>query len=730
MSTKTRSRQSSRETESASCTRGYWILRDQRAAHHPDGPPLLTPLTMGSRNRERRAEAVQSTNDSSALSKSSLAARGYVQDAFAALLVPGTARRAPLIHRGYYVRARAVRHCVRAFIEQTCAAPGTPRAQILSLGAGSDSLYFRLKTAGHLAGAAVWEVDFPDVAERKAQRIRDTPDLCALTGPFQSGDHGSTLCFESSDYRILGLDLRQLQRLDQALAAAGLDAAFPTLLLAEAVLTYLEPDDAAALIAWAAQRFSNAIFVVYEQMRPQDAFGEFMQQHFRHLNSPLHGLDRFPDAEAQQQRFLQAGWTACRAMDLNEFYRCFLPAEERRRMENLEPFDEFEEWHLKCAHYFILAASRGDSLSQTLVFPPSETFPRIDPASPSGVFPASVVTGDTQGLGLKRYGHASVLLSPGVILSAGGFGEQEGRHCRVSKFHMLLRYSDFEWKGNQIGSWGTGAQWDGRLYHTMTRLSDTQVLVLGGRLSPVTPALGILQLCCENEDNSTEDPIVTVTKFGPEEDSTLSRWRHSTTEVSCENQKYLFVYGGRSVAEPVLSDWHFLHVGTMTWVRIPVEGEGPEGRHSHSACSWQGGALIAGGLGVSEEPLSSVFFMKPITSGFLWESIAIQPPITPRYSHTAHVINGKLLLVGGVWIHSSAVPGVTVIALSTGLSFEYQIDTTCVPWPLMLHNHTSILFPEEQQLLLLGGGGNCFSFGTYFNPHTVTLDLSPLRARQ
>lgn len=294
---------------------------------------------------------------------------------------------------------------------------------------------------------------------------------------------------------------------------------------------------------------------------------------------------------------------------------------------------------------------------------------------------------------------------------------------------MLLRYGDFEWKGNQIGSWGTEAQWDGRLYHTMTRLSDTQVLVLGGRLSPVTPALGILQLSYENEDNSAEDPNVTVTKFGPE-DSTLSRWRHSTTEVSCENQKYLVVYGGRSVTEPVLSDWHFLHVGKMTWVTIPVEGEGPEGRHSHSACSWQGGALIAGGLGASEEPLSSVFFLKPITSGFLWESIAIQPPITPRYSHTAHVVNGKLLLVGGVWIHSAAVPGVTVIDLSTGLSFEYQIDTTRVPWPLMLHNHTSILFPEEQQLLLLGGGGNCFSFGTYFNPHTVALDLSPLSARQ
>ncbi|KAM9202776.1 tRNA wybutosine-synthesizing protein 4 [Dugong dugon] len=686
---------------------------------------------MGPRNRERRVGAVQNTNDSSALSKSSLAARGYVHDAFAALLVPGTARRAPLIHRGYYVRARAVRHCVRAFLEQTCALPGAPLAQIVSLGAGSDSLYFRLKTAGRLTRAAVWEVDFPDVARRKAEKIRDTPELCALTGPLQKGDRASALLFECLDYRILGLDLRQLQRLDEALAAAGLEAAAPTLLLAEAVLTYLEPESAAALIAWAARRFPNALFVIYEQMKPCDAFGQFMQQHFRQLNSPLHGLDSFPDVEAQRRRFLQAGWTACSAMDMNEFYRRFLPAEERQRIENLEPFDEFEEWHLKCAHYFILAASKGDALSQTVVFPPTEAFLWVDLASPSGVFPARVVMSDIQGPNLKRYGHASALLSPGVILSAGGFGEQGGQHCRVSKFHLLLRYCDFGWKGSQICSWGPGAKWDGRLYHTMTRLSDTQVLVLGGRLSPVTPALGILQLCvCKREDNGTEDLKVTVTKAGPEEDSTLSRWRHSATEVSYQNQKYLFVYGGRSVMEPVLSDWHFLHVGTMAWVRIPVEGEVPEARHSHSACSWQGGALLAGGLGASEEPLSSVLFLKPISCGFLWESMDIKPPITPRYSHTAHVLNGKLLLVGGVWIHSSSVPGVTVIDLTTGRSSEYQIDITCVPWPLMLHNHTSIVLPEEQQLLILGGGGNCFSFGTYFNPCTLTLDLSSLSAEQ
>lgn len=684
---------------------------------------------MGPRSRERRAGAVQSTSDSSGLSKSSLAARGYVRDAFAALLTPGSARRAPLVHRGYYVRARAVQHCVHAFLERARTFAPASRAQILSLGAGSDSLYFRLRSAGLLAGAAVWDVDFPEVARRKAERIRDSPELRAVTGPFRVGGSASVVCLQSSDYRILGLDLRQLQRLHEALGAAGVDAGSPTLLLAEAVLTYLEPGHAAALLAWAAQRFPSALFVIYEQMGPADAFGQVMLRHFRRLNSPLHGLELFPDVDAQRRRFLQAGWTACSAVDLNEFYRRFLPPAERQRVEALEPFDEFEEWHLKCAHYFILAASKGDTLSQTQVFPPSKAFSRVDPAPPSGVFPARVVSRDPSCSSLKRYGHASVLLSPGVILSAGGFGDQEGRHCRVSTFHLLSRHWDLEWKGSQMCALGTAGQWDGRLHHTVTRLSDSRVLVLGGRLSPVRPASGALQLRLHRSENSPEELTVSVTKVGLEEDF-LSCWRHSTTEVYCQNQKYLFVYGGRSVLEPVLSHCHFLHVGTMAWVKVLVEGEAPEARHSHSACTWQEGALIAGGLGASEEPLNSVFFLRPNSGGFLWESVDIQPPITPRYSHTAHVLNGKLLLVGGVWIHSSSPPGVTVVDLTTGLSSEYQIDTADVPWPLMVHNHSSVLLPEEQQLLLLGGGGNCFSFGTYFNPHTVQLDLSSLSAGQ
>ncbi|XP_074091341.1 tRNA wybutosine-synthesizing protein 4 [Macrotis lagotis] len=682
---------------------------------------------MGPRGRGRSG-AVQSTNDSSSLSKSSLAAHGYVRDPFAALLVAGAPRRAPLIHRGYYVRARAVRHCVRAFLEGGPAAGGAARPrQILSLGAGFDSLYFRLKAAGRLAGAAVWEVDFPEVAERKAARIRATPELAALAGPERAAAPGAALRFVGPDYRLLGGDLREPEALRRALEESGLEPAAPTLLLAEAVLPYLEARRAAALVAWAARHFASAVLVVYEQVGPHDPFGRVMRSHFERLGSPLHGLARFPDVAAQRRRFLAAGWGACRALDMNQFYRRLVPAPERRRVEALEPFDEFEEWHLKCAHYFVLAAASAGGRAPALPLPPPP--PEASPRPPPAGALAARASGDGRAAGPKRFGHASALLRPGLVLSAGGFGEQDGRHARVTACHLLTRHAAPGWQASQVPA--AGARWDGRLFHTLTPFSDGRALVLGGRLSPTTPAPGLYWLSClPPEEGGPGAPKLTLAAVGPGAQLPWPRWRHSAAQVLCGPQRYVFVYGGRSGKDPALGDWHFLHMDTMTWAALPVAGPAPDARHSHSACSWKGGALVAGGLSISEEPLGSVHFLKPVSDGFCWETLEVQPRITPRYSHTAHIFDEKLLLVGGVWIHSPSVPGVTVIDLTTGLSSEYHIDTTHVPWPLMLHNHTSILLPEEQQLLLLGGGGNCFSFGTHFNPHPVTLDITPLRSGQ
>ena len=50
------------------------------------------------------------------------------------------------------------------------------------------------------------------------------------------------------------------------LAHAGLDPSRPTLFLSECVLTYVRPEDVAALLRWCAAEFRDSIFLNYEQI--------------------------------------------------------------------------------------------------------------------------------------------------------------------------------------------------------------------------------------------------------------------------------------------------------------------------------------------------------------------------------------------------------------------------------------------------------------------------------
>ncbi|NXL80319.1 TYW4 protein, partial [Leptocoma aspasia] len=678
---------------------------------------------VGSGSAVSLSRQVQGTGGSSAVSKCSAAARGYIQDRFLRLLAGRRRRRAPLIHRGYYIRARAVDHCVQDFLLKT---QNLPRTQILSLGAGFDSLYFRLKDMGLLHHTVVYEVDFPNVACQKAMLIKGMKALSALVG--DTGREGlGAITFSGDDYKLLGVDLSELSELERTLEEAGLNNEIPTLFIAEVVLTYMENTRSDALIQWAAEHFPQACFLVYEQVHPEDPFGHVMQQHFRQLNTALHSLAQYPDCEAQQRRFLGKGWTECSVMDMNEFFTCCIPEDEQQRVQTLEPFDEYEEWHLKCSHYFVLAASKGMEPSWTPLLP-SMTVPRhAGPVEMAGCVPAAVCARLSGVPGLRRYGHHSVLIKPHVILTTGGFGEEDGQHSRMRNFHVLSKHAGY-WEAVCVTQNIPDKRQGERLYHTVSCLSDTLALVVGGRTSPSSAGLGMLWLKFPKTCNASgpDDVAVELVSLQPAAEAAALRWRHSTTKVTFKGEQYLFVYGGRSALHPVLGDWHFLHTPELSCSVIAVAGPVPESRHSHSACSWEGGVLIAGGLGAAEQPLGSVFFLRELEHGFQWQKIETHPPLVPRYSHTAHVHEGKLLLVGGVWFHASSVPGVTVIDLMTGLCLNYVINVEHLEWPLMLHNHSSVFLPNEKELLVIGGGGNCFSFGTHLNPEPVLLSLSSI----
>ncbi|XP_054915968.1 tRNA wybutosine-synthesizing protein 4 isoform X2 [Poeciliopsis prolifica] len=572
------------------------------------------------------------------------------------------------------------------------------------------------ETDGALDGAAVFEVDFPDVARRKAALVTSNATLRGMLDPcLPPIPQPGPVYMCSSQYRLLGVDVREESQTEEALSAAGLDWATPTLILSEVVLTYMETQKSDAVISWAAKRLPRSIFVMYEQIRPDDPFGRVMQDHFLKLNSTLHALQQYPDLSAQRQRFLDKGWERCVCVDMNAFYLGLVPQEERDRIETLEPFDEHEEWHQKCSHYFILTASRGALMEQALL---SQTpVPSISPSWSSTELKVSTVPVCLEGLGLA----STWMRLEGLLLTGGS-----SRGGRVTESRSLIRDQN-GWRSTSVKA---SADLGVRLYHTVTPLPRGGAVVYGGRSSPLRPSSDLFKLTFDTSPAKAPRPHAEKVQVEPMDctgNPPPPRFRHTATVVRHRGRHFLFVFGGKNQSACALGDSSFLSLDQQHWTEFPVGGDVPAARHSHSACSYLGSVVVFGGLSRDGEPLGDLSLLTPTERGFDWIRIAVHPPPVPRYSHCAHVFGDKLIVVGGVWMHSDGVPGVVIISLSTYSSMEFRLDTSSVPWPLMLHSFCSELTDsEEPALLLIGGGGNCFSFGTHLNPQPVSVCLQPI----
>ncbi|KAK7882308.1 hypothetical protein WMY93_028482 [Mugilogobius chulae] len=473
--------------------------------------------------------AVQGTNDSSVVSKVSAAAQGYFQDVYLQHFVCKEARRAPLINRGYYVRWRAVDHCVRRFLEKTA---HCPKRQILSLGAGFDSLYFRLHSCGILTRGVVFEVDFPDVARRKSALINSNKTLREM---IDSDDQClfEPLYLSSSQYLLLGVDVRELPLMKKALDLAGFVWTAPTLILSEVVLTYMEVKWSDSIIRWTADHLPQSLFLIYEQIHPFDPFGQIMQEHFRKLNSTLYALQKYPDVEAQRRRFLENAWEQCICFDMNSFYFGLVPEAERLNIENLEPFDEYEEWHQKCSHYFILTASRGSLAASDILPQPVSPLTIATPSCSPILLPVKTIPVSTEGLGM-----GSTSLCPNVVLLTEDPAKEAGKCAFIPHSVSYSRKSCF---------------------------------VLGGRTSPINPVKNICKLtinpCCTLDLESPGNVKFDVEQVVCDGEPSQPRWRHTTTLVSYKGKDFLFVFGGKNRTQ-IVGDSSFLDLSHNHWNEV------------------------------------------------------------------------------------------------------------------------------------------------------------------
>ena len=136
--------------------------------------------------------AVRSTDDDAAVSRLSAVNAAYLQDPFARYFVKRATKRPPLINVGTFVRSWAMDKLVHDFLRL----PGLQKKQILSLGAGSDTRFFRLCSNPELFESLhrYVEVDLPESTARKVMQIQKNHELrSCLAGNVNVREQSSTL---------------------------------------------------------------------------------------------------------------------------------------------------------------------------------------------------------------------------------------------------------------------------------------------------------------------------------------------------------------------------------------------------------------------------------------------------------------------------------------------------------------------------------------------------------
>ncbi|ESP01195.1 hypothetical protein LOTGIDRAFT_139773, partial [Lottia gigantea] len=662
---------------------------------------------------------VQGTNDSSIISKASMVTQGYFEDPFYEYFVNKQLRRAPLINRGYFIRVRTVDHVIQNFLQRF---PG--RKQIISIGAGFDTSYFRLKSKQLLRDTVFVEIDFPELVKRKHNLISYHKELNELLSEnVVSNEKSPLLELNTVDYKLLGVDLTQLNILDAALLMCGVDFELPTLILSECVLTYMTRRCSTSVVGWGSETFSNSIFVLYEQIHPNDAFGLFMQNHFHMVGSPLKCINSYPTIDSQKQRFLKQGWKWCESYNMNQFYYKLLTEEERQKVEKLEPFDEHEEWHVKCSHYMILIAySTSDIHSIMVPDPGSLGKPMcLGDAIPNKISMTRVELGDHT---IKRYSHISGYLGNKHILIFGGFGEQDGRHQRLTEIYV------YDVENNkicpkQLKMYNTDCKLYPRMHLDAVTLTNGSIVIVGGRNSPYKVSKGVLvvSLASDDMDSQADNPIHIENESGsiPE-----PRWRHAICSVIIKGTEYVYLYGGRTMLNLCLRDSYLLNTKTGHWKQLSFKGVTPGSVQSHTLTVWKDQIVLYGGLDALIQPLCSVYILNIET--WSWNQLDITGTLYPRYSHTSHVIGDKLIVTGGVNL-SHNPPGIGVINLQTGQSQEFKLPEMEKEKMILFHQHSSVLL-SESRLMVIGGGGNCFSFGTHLNITPFIIGLKPILEEQ
>ena len=602
------------------------------------------------------------------------------------------------------------------------------------MGAGFDTSFFQIESENLLKEKdKFYEVDFPAVIERKIEYIRSSEELKAL--------YNENIPESERKLVMIGNDLSELEELKKKFSEKKLNHEKNTLILSECVLTYMYEETSSNIIQWFSNNFKNSMFVMYEQTYPYDGFGEVMVSHFRKIGSPLRCIHQFPTIEDYKNRFLSLNWEKVDVVNMNDYFYRILPEYERSRVRSLEPFDEFQEWHLQCFHYFVLIAQNNTNHTYSDYFNSAADQIHPNPYSYANSllskFPLSPVNqlfnyfyqpvlGNENKIQLQRWGHSSCLLGDFMYVF-GGFGGF--KHSRLQDFYSINKKTlQITPILPEVGNKQTPSA---RIYATLTSCpaSDAsaspndKVILFGGRAGTSDPFNDLFEFHI-----SSNTWIKPATSIADPVSEPPPRWKHAALFVPSLN--LFLVSGGKNYKQSLSPTPYVLELSNYSWnyATLTPSDPVPPPRHSHSFTLLDSSRiLLLGGLNDDELPLHDtwIFHFSPDFHACRWESINVQFPF-PIYSHNAILLPSPLPLdseneeikQGNVLVTSGVS---TTLFPNNHWCFLFNLDT--LSWyKLDLPNCPSGSFQIQQTshfdsgiLYLIGGGGTCFSFGSRFN---------------
>jgi tRNA wybutosine-synthesizing protein 4 len=346
------------------------------------------------------------------------------------------------------------------------------------------------------------DIDYKELMMKKREVVQNTAELNSMLTNILISPTRDVL-LRSDEYIQLGCDLRDLTGLERMMSSVVNIKESLMLFTAEVSITYMDVKDADALIRWAGMLPDGedmphkvspptdvllAHFCLLEQLLPDGIdhpFAHTMMAHFKKLQTPLRAVQKYPTIKDQRRRFENLGWSISSAYNLWELWSSstFASTAERKQLDSIESFDEWEEFALFGCHYFLLVADtvdasatpwtlRSDTLEKEAIFSSSSEHDLQIEASYEA-YPRAQ--------GCNRF--AAAIHIRGRTRTQDGIGVFGGMGM-TTRVNSVDEYTTDEQGPLPFHSNGPLVVPSSRMCHTITDIGDVGALLIGGRTSP------------------------------------------------------------------------------------------------------------------------------------------------------------------------------------------------------------------------------------------------------